>query len=61
MVRDRTDAQIIEMISAAGTVMQVIAIVCYEAQKDYTGYGESKIFKVNFTSLSKCGTIEFRQ
>ncbi|MCJ1341906.1 hypothetical protein MMC31_000084 [Peltigera leucophlebia] len=61
LVRDRTDAQIIKIISAAETVMEVIAIVCYEAQKNYTGYGESKLFKVNFTSLSKCGTIEFRQ
>lgn len=60
-VRDRIDAQIFEMISAAENFMQVIAIVCYEAQKDCTGYGESKNFKVNFTSLRKCGTIEFRQ
>ena len=27
----------------------------------FDGYGDSKLFKVNFTSLSKCGTIEFRQ
>ena len=60
-VRDRIDSQIFEMISAAENFMQVIAIVCYEAQKDRTGYGESKNFKVNLTSLRKCGTIEFRQ
>lgn len=61
LVRDRNDAEIIEMISAADTLVDVIGIVCYEPQKDYGGYGESKIFKVNFTSLCKCGTIEFRQ
>ena len=27
----------------------------------YDGFGESKLFKVNFTSLFKCGTVEFRQ
>src|SRR5579859_6198610 len=27
----------------------------------YDGYGDSKLFKVNFTSLVKCGTVEFRQ
>lgn len=27
----------------------------------YDGYSDSKLFKVNFTSLMKCGTIEFRQ
>ena len=27
----------------------------------FDGYGDSKLFKVNFTSLVKCGTIEFRQ
>lgn len=59
--RHRIDAQSFEMISAAENVMQVIVIVCYEAQKDYTGFGESKNFKVDFTSLRKCGTIEFRQ
>jgi len=31
------------------------------ARNAYDGYGESKLFKVNFTSLTKCGTIEFRQ
>lgn len=60
LVRDRIDTQIIEMISAAETLIEV-GIVCYDAQKDYTCYGESKFFKVNFTSLSKCGTIDFRQ
>ena len=27
----------------------------------YDGYGDGKLFKVNFTSLVKRGTIEFRQ
>jgi len=27
----------------------------------FDGYSDSKLFKVNFTSLAKCGTIEFRQ
>ena len=27
----------------------------------YDGYGESELFKVNFTSLFKCGTVEFCQ
>jgi gamma-glutamylcyclotransferase (GGCT)/AIG2-like uncharacterized protein YtfP len=27
----------------------------------FDGYRDSKLFKVNFTSLVKCGTIEFRQ
>jgi hypothetical protein len=27
----------------------------------FDGYSDSKLFKVNFTSLSKCKTIEFRQ
>src|SRR5215471_10714232 len=27
----------------------------------FDGYGNSKLFKVNFTSLVKCRTIEFRQ
>ena len=27
----------------------------------FDGYGDSKLFKVNFTSLVKCRTIEFRQ
>lgn len=49
------------MISAAETLMQVIAIVCYNDQTDYTGHSDSKFLKVNFTSLSKCATIEFRQ
>ena len=30
------------------------------APNAYDGFGESKLFKVNFTSLYKCGTIEFR-
>lgn len=49
------------MISSAEIEMQLIAIVCYGPQKAYSSYSESKLFKVNFTSLSKCGTIEFRQ
>jgi hypothetical protein len=27
----------------------------------WNGYGEGKLFKVNFTSLAKCSMIEFRQ
>jgi gamma-glutamylcyclotransferase (GGCT)/AIG2-like uncharacterized protein YtfP len=27
----------------------------------FDGYADTKLFKVNFTSLSKCGTVEFRQ
>jgi hypothetical protein len=27
----------------------------------WDGYGEGKLSKVNFTSLAKCATIEFRQ
>ena len=32
-----------------------------EAGSAFDGYSHSKLFKVNFTSLSKCNTIEFRQ
>ena len=35
--------------------------VASDAAHQYDGFGESKLFKVNFTSLNKCGTIEFRQ
>jgi hypothetical protein len=28
---------------------------------NYNEYGTSKLYKVNFTSIHKCGTIEFRQ
>jgi hypothetical protein len=31
------------------------------ASNAYDSYGESKLYKVNFTSLNKCGTVEFRQ
>jgi hypothetical protein len=30
------------------------------APNAYDGFRESKLFKVNFTSLYKCGTIEFK-
>lgn len=30
-------------------------------QQDYTDYDDAKFYKVNFSTISKCETIEFKQ
>jgi hypothetical protein len=60
-LRDLSDSQAIDVVSKATSVTEVISAMCPDDSSDYSGYGDSKTFKVNFSSFNKCGTIEFRQ
>jgi Putative amidoligase enzyme len=60
-LKDRSDTEVIQMIATATSVRDVVGAICYDTGNDYSGYGVSKMFKVNFSSIMKCGTVEFRQ
>lgn len=57
-----TYGEIWQLFFEASSVHQIISAICFDGdQQDYTGYGNAKFYKVNFSSIGKCGTIEFRQ
>ncbi len=61
-LRNLDDSTVRDLLSQAQTTKDVVSLVCCdEDREDYTGYGGAKIYKVNFSSIVKCGTIEFRQ
>ncbi|RHZ47510.1 uncharacterized protein CDV56_101089 [Aspergillus thermomutatus] len=61
LLRELSDSQAIDVISKATSITEVISAMRFDESADYSGYGESKTFKVNFSSFNKCGTVEFRQ
>ncbi|KAJ2975408.1 hypothetical protein NQ176_g5539 [Zarea fungicola] len=55
-------SEIHERILAAENVTEVVQLLNFTVgEKAYDGYSDSRFFKVNFTSLLKHKTIEFRQ
>ncbi|KAH7121363.1 putative amidoligase [Dactylonectria macrodidyma] len=62
LLRDMGMSQIYQMIRNTGTVSEIHGILKYcPGDVKYDGYSDSRFFKVNFTSLQKHNTIEFRQ
>jgi len=54
--------EIFSLLDSCATVEDIIRTVNHAGDTvTYDGYADSKFFKVNFTSLMKYGTIEFRQ
>jgi hypothetical protein len=62
-LRGLSDAQVLAAIDKVESIFGMQKLVNYDRDNEiyYDGYADSKLYKVNFTSLSKCGTIEFRQ
>jgi hypothetical protein len=50
-----------QAIDDAETQGEILALVNFHSSNDYDGYSKSRGYKVNFTSLNKFGTIEFRK
>ncbi|KAM5545982.1 hypothetical protein V8D89_000108 [Ganoderma adspersum] len=66
LLHDLTLQDVYQLIEAAVDVPELLRVVNhvpYDADVDnvYGGSGRARYFKVNFTSLLKHGTIEFRQ
>jgi hypothetical protein len=55
------DLEAIDLVSKAPDATAIISAMCFDTSSNYSGYGESKMFKVNFSSFNKCGAVEFRQ
>lgn len=55
------DKNILKLLMKADTIEEIISATCFdERTEDYTGYGQARFYKVNFSSIPKCGTVEFR-
>ncbi|KAG8427861.1 hypothetical protein J3459_006270 [Metarhizium acridum] len=62
LLKDEDITGVYTSISQAQDIIGVCRLVNYCSSHDlYDGYADSEFFKVNFTSLLKHGTIEFRQ
>jgi hypothetical protein len=61
LLHDLTMEQIYDKINSANNVHEVCQIVNYTQGTNYDGYSDSRFSKINFTSLMKHDTIEFRQ
>ncbi|KPM37075.1 hypothetical protein AK830_g9480 [Neonectria ditissima] len=62
MLKGLTTLEIYQRIRETGSIDEICQIMNYcEGEEFYDGYTDSRFFKVNFTSLLKHRTIEFRQ
>jgi hypothetical protein len=52
---------LVDFLGVANNVHEVCQIVNYTQGTNYDGYSDSRFSKINFTSLMKHDTIEFRQ
>ncbi|CCT73773.1 uncharacterized protein FFB20_01826 [Fusarium fujikuroi] len=62
VLKDLSISQVYDRIGASSSIEDVCKLVNHcPGETNYDGYHDSRFFKVNFTSLQKHDTIEFRQ
>ena len=60
-LKDFSTERLSDLIRQAEEIQEIIKLACFNDGGDYTGYSESKMHTINFSSLPKNDTIEFHQ